>query len=267
MDRQELDYKQPRRIAIITRPGLYCTNPQNRLYYGTMKNFLFQQLFESESSTYTYLLADSQTREAVIIDPVLETVNRDLQLIRELNLKLLYVIETHVHADHITGASKIADATGARIALSASAQVQGNHISLNDGDVLQFGEHKITALSTPGHTNSCMSLLMKDRVFTGDTLMIRANGRTDFQEGSASRLYSSVHEKLFTLPDETLVYPAHDYKGFTSSSIGIEKKYNSRLNEKRSLEDFVQIMADLKLSPPKKLDVAVPANLKLGRIE
>lgn len=231
-----------------------------------MKKILFQQLFESESSTFTYLLADPETREAVIIDPVLETVNRDLQLIRELDLKLLYILETHVHADHITGAGKIAEATGAQICVSEAAHAQGSHRALKDGDEIHFGQCHLTALATPGHTNSCMCFKMNDRVFTGDTLMIRANGRTDFQEGSAQKLYESVRSKLFTLPDDTLVYPAHDYKGFTSSSIGAEKKHNTRLSQQRSLEDFVQIMADLKLAPPKKIDVAVPANLKCGRI-
>lgn len=231
-----------------------------------MKNLIFQQLFESESSTFTYILADRDTREAVMIDPVLEKVDRDLQLIKELDLKLLYILETHVHADHITGAGKIADATGAQIALSAEANIEGSFKALKDGDVIRFGQHEIKVLTTPGHTNSCLCFLMSDRVFTGDTLMIRANGRTDFQEGSAKNLYENVRSKLFVLPDETLVYPAHDYKGFTSSTIGDEKKHNVRLNQQRKLEDFVQIMADLKLPPPKKLDVAVPANLKLGRV-
>lgn len=231
-----------------------------------MKPLLFQQLFESESSTFTYVLADADTREGIIIDPVLETVNRDLQLIRELDLKLLYILETHIHADHITGSGKIADATGGQIALSAVAPVQETHIALNNNDVLRFGRHQLKAMSTPGHTNSCMSFLVGDRVFTGDTLMIRANGRTDFQEGSAKKLYENVHEKLFSLPDDTLIYPAHDYKGFTSSTVGLEKKFNTRLDEKRSLDEFIKIMADLKLAPPKKIDVAVPANLKCGRI-
>ncbi|KYG67482.1 Zn-dependent hydrolase [Bdellovibrio bacteriovorus] len=227
---------------------------------------IFQQLFESESSTFTYILADRVTREAVMIDPVLEKVDRDLQLIKELDLKLLYILETHVHADHITGAGKIADATGAQIALSSEANIEGSFKALKEGDVIRFGQYEIKVLTTPGHTNSCLCFLMSDRVFTGDTLMIRANGRTDFQEGSAKSLYENVRTKLFVLPDETLVYPAHDYKGFTSSTIGDEKKHNVRLNQQRKLEDFVQIMADLKLPPPKKLDVAVPANLKLGRV-
>lgn len=231
-----------------------------------MKNLLFQQLFESESSTFTYLLADASTREAVIIDPVMETLNRDLKLIQELELNLLYVLETHIHADHITGAGKIADATGAQIALSAAAQVEGSHLALNDGNKICFGEFELLALMTPGHTNTCMCFLMQDRVFTGDTLLIRANGRTDFQEGSAERMYQSVHKKLFSLSDDILVYPAHDYKGFTSSSIGAEKRFNVRLSQDRKLEDFIHIMGNLNLPAPKKLDMALPANLKLGRI-
>lgn len=231
-----------------------------------MKNLLFQQLFESESSTYSYLLADTDSREAIIIDPVLETFDRDLQLIRELDLKLLYILETHVHADHITSAGKLADATGAQIVLSEFAQLEVPFKALKDGDVLRFGNHEIHALATPGHTNSCMCFLMQDRIFTGDTLLIRANGRTDFQEGSAQTLFENVQKKLFTLPESTLVYPAHDYKGFTSSTIGAEKRHNVRLNQERKLEDFIQIMENLNLPRPKKLDVAVPANLRLGRI-
>ncbi len=230
-----------------------------------MKSLLFQQLFEPVSSTYTYLLADQETREAIIIDPVLETVERDLQLIKDLKLKLIYILETHVHADHITGAGKISDTTGAQICLSANAHANGAQLSLQDGQIIQFGQHQIKTIATPGHTNGCMSYHIGNRIFTGDTLMIRANGRTDFQEGSAENLFHSVRSKLFTLPDDTLVYPAHDYKGFTSSTIGDEKNLNPRLNLNLSLEDFVKIMADLKLAYPKKIDVAVPANLNCGR--
>lgn len=231
-----------------------------------MKNLLFQQLFESESSTYTYVLADSESLEAVIIDPVLETVDRDLKLIQELGLRLLYILETHIHADHVTGAGRISDATGAKIGICEVARAEGAHLQLNDGHQIQFGRHTITAISTPGHTDCCMCFLMEDRIFTGDTLMIRGNGRTDFQQGSSQKLYENVKSKIFTLPDETLVYPAHDYKGFTSSSIGAEKRFNTRLGGGRSVKEFEKIMLDLKLPQPKKIDVAVPANLKCGRI-
>lgn len=230
-----------------------------------MKNLLFQQLFEKESSTYTYVLADSESCEAVIIDPVLEMVERDLQLIKELNLKLLYVLETHIHADHITGAGKISDATGAQIALSAAAGADGTYLKLKDGDFIQFGRHRIKSIATPGHTDSCMCYLMEDRIFTGDTLMIRGNGRTDFQQGSSQKLYNNVMTKIFTLPEDILVYPAHDYKGFTSSTIGAEKKFNQRLGGGHGLQEFEKIMSNLNLAQPKKIDVAVPANLKLGR--
>lgn len=232
-----------------------------------MKNFIFQQLFESESSTYTYLLADAETKEAVIIDPVLETVSRDLKLIKELGLKLLYVLETHIHADHITGAGALSDATGAKVALSLEAPVECAHIRLKDGDQIHFGSHTLTAISTPGHTITCLSYLMKDRVFTGDALLIRSNGRTDFQHGSALKLYQSVKTKLFVLPKDTLVYPAHDYKGFTSSTIRAEIECNSRLGNERTSEEFVKIMSELNMPYPKKIDIAVPANLKCGRIE
>lgn len=230
-----------------------------------MKDILFQQLFESESSTFTYLLADHQTREAVIIDPVLETYERDIQLIGELNLKLLYILETHIHADHVTGAARLAAATGAKIGISAKAQAEGVDWPLKDGDQIHFGSNVIQVLETPGHTDTCQCYLLNDRVFTGDTLLIRGNGRTDFQQGSPKKLYDSVTVKLFALSDETIVYPAHDYKGFTSSTIGIEKKHNVRLGNGRSLESFTEIMNNLKLAQPKKIDIALPANLKCGR--
>lgn len=227
---------------------------------------LFQQLFEATTSTYTYLVADEKTREGILIDPVLETLQRDLTLIKDLEIRLLYVIDTHVHADHITGAGKIADATGAKVGLSDKAKASGVDLRLKDGDVLKFGKHEIKVIATPGHTNSCLSFYTEGRVFTGDALMIRGNGRTDFQEGSAETLYNSIHSKLFSLPGDTVVYPAHDYKGFTSSTIGSERKLNLRLGGNRTLAEFVEIMKNLNLAKPAKIDIAVPANLKSGRI-
>lgn len=227
---------------------------------------IFYQLFEHESSTYTYLIADSVTQEAAIIDPVLETADRDLKLIEELGLKLKYILETHIHADHITGAAKIREKTGAKTAVSEKSQVTCADILLKDGHELLLGDKKIKALATPGHTDSCMSFFFEDKIFTGDALLIRGTGRTDFQQGSSERLYDSVHQKLFSLPETVQVYPAHDYKGQTSSSIGIEKKFNPRLGSGKSKNDFVKIMSELKLAQPKKIHEAVPANMACGKI-
>lgn len=231
------------------------------------KNIEFFQLFEHESSTYTYLLVDKKTREAVIIDPVIETVERDLQLLSELNAKLKYVLDTHVHADHITAAGKIREKTGAKTVVSRAAQVECVDVPADDKDVLKFGEHSIQILQTPGHTDGCLSFLIDDAVFTGDSLMIRANGRTDFQQGSSETLYHSITEKLFSLPDETLVYPGHDYRGQTVTTIGLEKKYNPRIGGGRTLQEFVKIMSELKLANPKKIHQAVPANLLCGKVK
>ena len=225
----------------------------------------FRQLFEAESSTYTYLLADEKTREAVIIDPVKETLARDLKLIEELALRLVYVLDTHVHADHITSAGELRRVTKATTAVAASAGVSCVDRPLKDGDEISFGSHKLKVISTPGHTDSCLSFWIDDRVFTGDALLIRGTGRTDFQQGSSSRLYHSLTQKLFTLPDETLVYPAHDYQGRTVSTIGEEKRFNPRVGGGKSEQEFSQIMAELKLANPKKIHEAVPANLGCGR--
>ncbi len=226
---------------------------------------IFRQLFDSTSSTYTYLLADAGTREALLIDSVLEHVERDLQLLSELGLKLKYVLETHVHADHITGAGRIREKTGARTAVSAGAEVNCADMTLQDGDEIRFGRHTLLAMATPGHTDSCMTFLVGDKAFTGDTLLIRGNGRTDFQNGSAEKLYRSVMDRLYKLPGDTRVYPAHDYNGRTSTTVGEEKRFNSRIPEGQSLETFVEIMKNLKLANPKMMDVAVPANMECGK--
>ena len=226
---------------------------------------IFHQLFEHESSTYTYLIADTKTKEAALIDPVLETVERDLKLIEELGLNLVYVLDTHIHADHITGAGEIRKRSKAKTGVSVDAGVDCVDMRLEEGQELLLGDKKIKILATPGHTDTCLSYVFEGRVFTGDALLIRGCGRTDFQQGSSENLYKSVREKLFQLPDETVVYPGHDYRGQTSSTIGTEKKWNARLNEKISLEDFKKIMSELKLAHPKKIHEAVPANLTCGQ--
>lgn len=225
---------------------------------------IFYQLFEPESSTYTYLVADPVSKEAALIDPVRETVDRDLQLIADLGVTLKYVLDTHVHADHITGAGEIRRRTGAKTGLSKAANVDCADIALTDGQELTLGERKLQVLATPGHTDSCLCFLFEDRVFTGDTLLIRGCGRTDFQEGSAERLYDSVQQKLFTLGDSVKVYPAHDYRGQTASTISLEKRFNPRLGRGRTKPEFVKIMAELKLAEPKKIREAVPANRACG---
>lgn len=226
---------------------------------------IFYQLFEPESSTYTYLIADGVTQEAAIIDPVHETVERDLKLIEELGLKLKYILDTHVHADHITGASQLRSRTHAQTGLSYAAGVDCADLALKNGQILNLGDKAIRILETPGHTNSCLTYLFEGMAFTGDSLMIRSAGRTDFQQGSSERLYQSVHEVLFVLPDETKVYPGHDYRGQTASTIGLEKKFNSRLGGTKTKDDFKKIMAELNLANPKKIHQALPANLSCGQ--
>ena len=230
-----------------------------------MKGIILHQLFESESSTYTYIIADAESKEAAIIDPVLETVDRDLQLIQELNLRLIYILDSHVHADHVTGAGELRVKTKAKTGISSLAGVDCADMPLEDGQELSLGAKKIRIIATPGHTNTCLSFYFEGHVFTGDTLLIRGCGRTDFQQGSAENLYNSVVGKLFSLPDETKVYPGHDYQGFTSSTIGMEKIFNPRLGGNRSKEDFKKIMSELKLANPKKIHEAVPANLSCGK--
>src|ERR1051326_4268015 len=230
---------------------------------------IFRQLFDPTSSTYTYLLASRKSKEAVLIDPVFEQVRRDSALIDELGLKLTHTLETHVHADHITGAWLLKQRFGSKIALGADAGADCADVLLKQGEKVRFGEHYVEARATPGHTAGCMSYVLDDEsmAFTGDALLIRGSGRTDFQQGDAHGLYRSVHLQLFTLPDDCLLYPGQDYRGLTVTSVGEEKRFNPRLGGALSENDFAGYMKNLKLAHPKKLDIAVPANLKCGRPE
>lgn len=227
---------------------------------------LFRQLFDAQTSTYTYLIADESTKEAVLIDPVLEQVERDYKLIKELGLILYLCIETHIHADHITGTNKLHQLTGCLSIVPQRSIVTCADVRIEDGDRLGVGKVNIKAISTPGHTSCHMAYLVnEDRVLTGDALLIRGCGRTDFQDGDAGTLYDSVTHKLFTLPDNTLIYPAHDYRGQTVSTIAEEKQFNPRFAT-RTREEFIQLMNNLHLPNPKKIMEAIPANEQCGRI-
>lgn len=223
-----------------------------------------RQLMDRDTCTYTYLLIDPETRLGALIDPVKEWVDRDLELITELGVELLYVLETHVHADHVTSAGIIRQKTGAKIAYGTAADVKAIDLSLVDGATLPLGGYEIRVLATPGHTDGCLSYYVDGMVFTGDALLIRGCGRTDFQQGDPARLYASITEKLFSLPDDTVVYPAHDYNGRMSSSIGEEKRWNPRVGQHKSRDEFIAIMKNLNLDLPKKINEAVPANLSCG---
>ncbi|MFQ5954785.1 MAG: MBL fold metallo-hydrolase [Kiloniellales bacterium] len=224
---------------------------------------IFRQLFDHASCTYTYLIASRRGGEALIIDPVLDKVERYLQLLQELDLRLVKAIDTHVHADHITGLGALRDRTRCITVMGEQAGVDVVSVRVGDGDRVNIEGVSLTALHTPGHTDDSYCFLMDDRVFTGDTLLIRGTGRTDFQNGDPVAEYHSIFDKLLTLPDETLVYPAHDYKGDTVSTIAEERAFNPRL-QVRSVDEFVEIMSKLDLPDPKMMDVAVPANLKVG---
>jgi glyoxylase-like metal-dependent hydrolase (beta-lactamase superfamily II)/rhodanese-related sulfurtransferase len=227
----------------------------------------FRQLFDPQSSTYTYLLGDTASRQALLIDPVFEQARRDVALIEELGLKLLWTLETHVHADHVTGAWLLKQRLGSRIALAAAGGAEGADRYLRAGERIEFGKRRLEVRATPGHTDGCLTYVLDDRsmAFTGDAVLIRGCGRTDFQQGSASTLYRSVREQIFPLPDECLIYPAHDYRGLTASSVGEEKLYNPRLAASVGERDFVGYMDNLGLAHPKQMDAAVPANLQCGR--
>jgi sulfur dioxygenase len=230
---------------------------------------VFRQLFDPQSSTYTYLLGDRASGAAVLIDPVFEQVRRDAALIGELGLNLLATLETHVHADHVTGASLLKRRIGSRIMLSAASGATGADRFLAQDDVVVFGGRRLLVRATPGHTNSCLTYVLDDHsmAFTGDCLLIRGSGRTDFQEGDAAAMYRSIHEQIFTLPDDCLLYPAHDYRGLTVTSVAEERRFNPRLGGEIGIGDFTGYMKNLRLAHPKLLDIAVPANLRCGRPE
>ncbi|MBV1882984.1 MAG: MBL fold metallo-hydrolase [Pseudomonadales bacterium] len=232
-------------------------------------NLILKQLFDTRSSTYTYLLADSTTRQAVIIDCVYEQHERDLSLIQELGLVLVACLDTHCHADHVTGAWLMKHAISSKTMASARSGIASLDEELTEGDKVKFGERVLTVRETPGHTDGCLSFLLDDEsmVFTGDSLLIRGCGRTDFQQGSAKDLFSSIKNTLFDLPEECIVYPGHDYEGRTSSSIGEEIKYNPRIGGRANEQDFVGYLENMVLAHPKQIDIAVPANLKAGKPE
>ena len=227
---------------------------------------IFRQLFDRDTCTYTYLLGDEETGDAVLIDPVLENVERDLQFLKELGLTLRYVCEAHVHADHVTGAGLLRQKTGCKTCVSRNAGAECADRQVGDGSLVEFGRYGLEVRETPGHTDGCVTYVLQDHsmAFTGDTLFIRGCGRTDFQQGSAERLYRSIHDAIFTLPDECRIYPGHDYKGRTVSTVAEEKQFNPRLGGGKSVEDFAAIMAALDLAPPARLEVSVPANQNCG---
>ena len=224
---------------------------------------LFRQLFDKASSTFTYLIASAKGREALIIDPVLENINEYIGLLNELDLRLVKVIDTHIHADHITGASKLKDQTNCTTIMGEQTPANAVDLEVKDEEIIKLDQIEIKALYTPGHTSDSFSFLMNDCLFSGDTLLINGTGRTDFQNGSAKDAYNSIFNKLLKLPEKTLLYPAHDYNGEKVSSIGKEKKFNPRL-QVSSENEYVEIMNNLNLPEPKMMDVNVARNIKLG---
>ena len=224
---------------------------------------IFKQVFDKKSSTYTYIIASSEGREALIIDPVLENVGDYIKLLEELNLKLVKVIDTHIHADHVTGASKLRDKTQCVTIMGEHTPTDAVELKVKDEEIITLDHLKIKALYTPGHTSDSFSFLMDNCLFSGDTLLINGTGRTDFQNGSSKDAYNSLFNKLLKLPDETLLYPAHDYKGETVSTIGREKRNNPRL-QVNNVEEYIEIMNNLNLKKPSEIDYNVASNLKLG---
>ena len=225
---------------------------------------IFKQLFDLKSSTYTYLIASAKGREAIIIDPVLENVDEYIRHLRELDLKLVKVIDTHIHADHITGASKLKLNTNCTTIMGENSPAETVDLKLKDDEIIQIDQLKIRAMFTPGHTSDSYSFLMDNYLFSGDTLLINGTGRTDFQNGSSKDAYYSLFNKLLKLPEETILYPGHDYHGKKSSTIGKEKKNNPRL-QVENVDQYIEIMSNLNLSKPKMIDYNVSRNLKLGK--
>ena len=224
---------------------------------------IFKQLFDTKSSTYTYIISSGQGREALIIDPVIENVTEYINVLKELDLKLVKVIDTHIHADHITGASTLRDQTKCITIMGEQTPAETVEIKVKDEEIIKLDKLKIKALYTPGHTSDSYSFLMDKYLFSGDTLLINGTGRTDFQNGNSNDAYNSLFNKLLKLPDETLLYPAHDYKGETVSTIGKEKKFNPRL-QVRNAEEYVEIMRNLNLKKPEEINFNIASNLKLG---
>ena len=224
---------------------------------------IFKQVFDTKTSTYTYLIASAKGREAVIIDPVLENVDEYIQLLNELDLKLVKVIDTHIHADHVTGASKLKQATNCTTLMGEHTPADMVEIKVKDNELIKIDGLKIKSLYTPGHTSDSYSFLLDNYLFSGDTLLINGTGRTDFQNGSSKDAYNSLFNNILKLPEETLVYPGHDYNGKFSSTIGNEKKFNPRLQVK-SVDEYVEIMSNLNLSKPEMMDSNVSKNIRLG---
>ena len=224
---------------------------------------IFRQVFDNKSSTYTYLIASAKGREAVIIDPVIENVESYIKLLQELDLKLVKVIDTHIHADHVTGASKLKQVTNCSTLMGEHTPADAVEIKVKDDEIIKIDQIEIKAMYTPGHTSDSYSFLMKNYLFSGDTLLINGTGRTDFQNGSSKDAYNSIFNRLLKLPEDTILYPGHDYNGKESSTIGNEKKFNPRLQVK-NVEEYVELMSNLNLAKPKLIDINVSRNINLG---
>ena len=224
---------------------------------------IFRQVFDNKSSTYTYLIASAKGREAVIIDPVIENVQSYIELLNELDLKLVKVIDTHIHADHVTGASKLKQETNCSTIMGEHTPADAVEIKVKDDEIIKIDQIEIKAMYTPGHTSDSYSFLMNNNLFSGDTLLINGTGRTDFQNGSSKDAYNSIFNRLLKLPEDTILYPGHDYNGKESSTIGNEKKFNPRLQVK-NVDEYVELMSNLNLAKPELIDINVSRNIKLG---